>query len=208
MTVVGDLAQASGPGSLRSWGQALDPYARGHWRWVELTVNYRTPVEIMAVAADVLHSADPQAVAPEAIRTAGEDPVAVHVPSDALAREVARLAGEQAALYAGQESGGTVGIIVPSTHLAAVAPAVAKEIPGASTSGRASLDTPAVVLTPRTTKGLEFDTVIVVEPAAIVAERSRGLHDLYVALSRATQRLIVVHADPLPDSMARLKTTS
>lgn len=207
MTVVGDLAQASGPSSLRSWGQALDPYARGHWRPVELTVNYRTPIEIMAVAADVLHSADPQARAPEAIRSAGEDPVAIRTSAAELASEVARLAGEQAATYAAGETGGTggtggtVGVIVPAGNLSSVAAAVGRVIPGASTTGRASLDTPAVVLTPRTTKGLEFDTVIVVEPAAIVAERDRGQHDLYVALSRATQRLIVVHADPLPEGM-------
>ncbi|MDQ3732998.1 MAG: ATP-binding domain-containing protein, partial [Actinomycetota bacterium] len=53
-------------------------------------------------------------------------------------------------------------------------------------------------------KGLEFDTVIVVQPAAIATERARGMHDLYVALSRATQRLIVVHSEALPESMARL----
>ena len=208
MTVVGDLAQASGPSSLRTWGQALDPQARGRWRPVELTVNYRTPTEIMAVAADVLHTADPKAKAPEAIRSAGEAPVAVRVSAGELAAEVARLAGAQAAAYAAGKSGGTVGIIVPTVHLAAVAEAVRSQIPGASTSGRASLDTPAVVLTPRTTKGLEFDTVLVVEPAAIVTERDRGRHDLYVALSRATQRLIVVHADPLPDGMARLTPSS
>ena len=207
MTVVGDLAQASGPGSLRSWEQALDSYAPGHWRRVELTVNYRTPVEIMRVAADVLAAAGPQLRAPEAIRSVDEDPVAVEIPAADLGSEVARLAAEQATFYAAEESGGTVGIIVPGTALAAVAEAVAAAIPGASTSGRASLDCPAVVLTPRTTKGLEFDTVIVVEPAAIVAERDRGLHDLYVALSRATQRLIVVHSEPLPASMARLKST-
>jgi len=204
MTVVGDLAQASGPASLRTWAQALDPYARGHWRSVELTVNYRTPTEIMTIAADVLHTADPEAKAPEAIRSAGEQPTAVHVPSSDLPAEVARLAGAQAAAYAAGESGGTVGIIVPAVLLAPVAEAVRSQIPGASTSGRASLDTPAVVLTPRTTKGLEFDTVVVVEPAAIVAERDRGRHDLYVALSRATQRLIVVHTDPLPAGMERL----
>jgi len=204
MTVVGDLAQASGPSSLRSWAQALDPYARGRWSRVELTVNYRTPIEIMAVAADVLHSADPDARAPEPIRSVGELPSAIQVASSDLATETARLARDQAATYASGGSGGTVGVIVPAAHLSAVADAVRQEIPGASTSGRASLDTPAVVLTPRTTKGLEFDTVIVVEPAAIVAERDRGRHDLYVALSRATARLVVVHADPLPDGMDRL----
>ncbi len=207
MTVVGDLAQASGPSSLRSWAEALDPYARGHWSRVELTVNYRTPTEIMAVASDVLHSADPRARAPEAIRSVGEQPLAVTVPADGVAAEVARLAAGQASRFAADDRGGTVGIIAPGALLPAVSAAVAREIPGASTSGRASLDTPAVVLTARTTKGLEFDTVIVVEPAAIVAERDRGQHDLYVALSRATQRLIVVHADPLPDGMARLAHT-
>jgi len=204
MTVVGDLAQASGPSSLRSWAQALDPYARSRWSRVELTVNYRTPTEIMAVAADVLRSADPKARAPEAIRSVGADPVAVQVPAAQLAAAVAQLAGEQTAAFAANETGGTVGIIVPVVHLPAVATAVSLEIPGASTAGRVSLDTPAVVLTPRLTKGLEFDTVIVVEPTAIVAERDRGKHDLYVALSRATQRLIVVHAEPLPDGMARI----
>ncbi|MDQ3734981.1 MAG: AAA family ATPase, partial [Actinomycetota bacterium] len=192
MTVVGDLAQASGPASLRSWEQALDSYAPGLWRRVELTINYRTPVEIMGLAADVLRSADRQLRAPEAIRSVGEDPVAVQVSAATVGTEVARLAAEQAAFYAAQESGGTVGIIVAEVALSSVAQAVGETVPGASTSGRASLDSPAVVLTPRTTKGLEFDTVIVVQPAAIATERARGMHDLYVALSRATQRLIVV----------------
>ncbi|MDQ4039356.1 MAG: helicase, partial [Actinomycetota bacterium] len=89
MTVVGDLAQASGPSSLRTWDEALDPYAQGHWRRVELTVNYRTPTEIMAVAADVLRTADPQASAPEAIRSAGEQPVTVRVVASDLPSEVA-----------------------------------------------------------------------------------------------------------------------
>ncbi|MDQ3612367.1 MAG: helicase, partial [Actinomycetota bacterium] len=110
MTVVGDLAQASGPSSLRTWAQALDPYAGGHWRRVELTVNYRTPTEIMAVAADALRAADPQARAPEAIRSVGEQPLAVPVRPADLATEVARLAAEQAAAFAAGGSGGTVGI--------------------------------------------------------------------------------------------------
>jgi len=207
MTVVGDLAQASGPASLRSWAQALDSYAPGHWRRVELTVNYRTPVEIMGLAADVLRVADPHLRPPDAIRSVGEGPVAVGVPARALAAEVARVAGDQAARYAAEETGGTVGIIAAGVDLASVAEAVAQAIPGASTSGRASLDSPAVVLTPRTTKGLEFDTVIVVEPTAIVAERDRGRHDLYVALSRATQRLVVVHSADLPEGMDRLVPT-
>ena len=67
---------------------------------------------------------------------------------------------------------------------------MAGAVPAASTSGAAALDSPAVVLPARGAKGLEFDTVVVVEPAAIAVERARGQHDLYVALTRATRRLV------------------
>ena len=198
MTVVGDLAQASGPSSIRSWGEVLDPYAGDRWRSVELTVNYRTPAEIMSVAAEVLRVADPMAQAPQGIRSVGEDPVAHRVAAAELPSVVARVVRREVDAYDGA---GTVGVVVPAAGLAAVAAAVASDMPGASTSGAVTLDSPAVVLTARTAKGLEFDTVVVVEPGGIVAERSRGQHDLYVALTRATRRLVVVHAEDLPVGM-------
>jgi DNA helicase IV len=203
MTVVGDLAQASGPSSLRSWREALDPYAGDRWRSVELTVNYRTPAEIMAVAAGLLRVADPTASPPTAIRSVGEHPVAHRVSPSALPFAVADVVRHEVDAYDG---GGSVGVIVPAVSQAAVADAVASEVPGASTSRVATLDSPAVVLTARAAKGLEFDTVVVVEPAAIAAERDRGRHDLYVALTRATRRLVVVHADDLPIGMRSLQS--
>lgn len=202
MTVVGDLAQASGPSSIRSWGEVLDPYAGDRWRSVELTVNYRTPTEIMTVAAEVLGVADPDALPPQAIRSVGEEPLAHRVAASELPSVVARLVRREVDAY---EGAGTVGVVVPAADLAEVAAAVAADLPGASTSGVATLDSPAVVLTPRRAKGLEFDTVVVVEPAGIVAERSRGRHDLYVALTRATRRLVVVHTDDLPAGMRSMQ---
>jgi DNA helicase IV len=203
MTVVGDLAQASGPSSIRSWGEALDSYAGDRWRSVELTVNYRTPAEIMAVAAGVLRVADPTAVPPQAIRTVGEDPVALRVSTAEIPATVARVVRREVDAYDGA---GSVGVIVPASRLAAIGAGVATVVPDASTSRTAALDSPAVVITARGAKGLEFDTVVVVEPAAIATERSRGQHDLYVALTRATRRLVVVHTEDLPAGMERLGT--
>jgi superfamily I DNA/RNA helicase len=66
------------------------------------------------------------------------------------------------------------------------------------------LDAPVVVLSVSAAKGLEFDAVVLVEPAELLTESPRGLNDLYVALTRATQRLTVVHASPLPPVLRRL----
>ena len=202
MTVVGDLAQASGPSSIRSWGEALDAYAGDRWRSVELTVNYRTPAEVMTVAAAVLRVADPTAIPPQAIRTVGEDPVAHRVSADEVPAAVAEVVRREVDAY---EGAGTVGVVVPVSGLDAIGRAMATAVPEASTSRTAALDSPAVVITARGAKGLEFDTVVVVEPAAIAAERTRGQHDLYVALTRATRRLVVVHADDLPPGMETLR---
>jgi DNA helicase IV len=68
------------------------------------------------------------------------------------------------------------------------------------------LTAPVVVLPVTAAKGLEFDAVIVVEPAEMLAESPRGLNDLYVALTRATQRLAVVHSEPLPDVLRKLQS--
>jgi superfamily I DNA/RNA helicase len=75
---------------------------------------------------------------------------------------------------------------------------------GGDGSGEPDLDAPVVVLPVSAAKGLEFDAVVLVEPAELVAESPRGLNDLYVALTRATQRLTVVHRAPLPPVLHRL----
>src|SRR5581483_3406020 len=81
LTVVGDVAQRGSAAGARSWAQVLDPYVKGRWHQELLTVNYRTPAEIMAVAADVLAEVAPDEQAPESVRAEGVPPRAVQVPS-------------------------------------------------------------------------------------------------------------------------------
>jgi hypothetical protein len=93
---------------------------------------------------------------------------------------------------------GRLGVIVPAGWLDELGRAVAGAVPGSGLGDDAELRSPVVVLTVRQAKGLEFDSVLVVEPDRIVAESPRGTSDLYVALTRATQRLGVLHTGALP----------
>jgi superfamily I DNA/RNA helicase len=196
MTVVGDVAQTGTAAGASSWADALRPHLRDAWRMAELTVNYRTPAEVMAVAAEVLAASGAEATAPRSVRSTGELPWQLPVDEGRLARRVAE---EAAGLV---DLPGTTAVVVPPSRLDAVADAVAAALPGAGAGAAAELTERVVVLTPAGTKGLEFDSVLVVDPVAIVAEGVRGQHDLYVALTRATQRLGVVHPGGLPAELA------
>jgi DNA helicase IV len=197
MTVVGDIAQTSAEWGARSWEDVLEPVASGRWRSVELSVNYRTPTEIMAVAADVLHAVDPGAKAPESVRETGLAPIARRVPAGL---DVAAVVADEAATAYSTADGGTVGVLVPPALLESALAAVVGRLP--SVAAGEPLEAPVSVLTVTAAKGLEFDNVVLVDPAAIVAGGSHGLRDLYVALTRATQRLVVVHSGDLPPVLA------
>jgi DNA helicase IV len=201
MTVVGDVAQASAPWGLRSWGAALDPVAPGRWRVAELTVNYRTPSEVMAVAADVLAAVDVAAESPSAVRDSGEQPIAHQVTerNELAARVVEVVAVARAAV-----SEGKLATIVPDREYAGVLAALLAEFGRDVATGAAGLDAPIAVLGVTEAKGLEFDAVVLVEPGDWVAAGDRGLRDLYVALTRATQRLDVVHTGALPSVLSRM----
>jgi superfamily I DNA/RNA helicase len=176
----------------------FDAIAPNRWRVEELTVNYRTPSEIMAVAAGVLRTVDPDAVPPVSVRDSGVPPVAHEVDAASLSARVAAMAGDELQLA----DGGTVGVLVPAALLHAVRAAVVDRL-GEQASGE-PLESAVSVLTVEAAKGLEFDNVVLVEPAAVVEAGANGLRDLYVALTRATQRLNVVHARPLPAALAGL----
>jgi superfamily I DNA/RNA helicase len=94
---------------------------------------------------------------------------------------------------------------VPAASLDELAEAVAARLPQTAVGADPDLTSPVVVLTVRQAKGLEFDSVLIAEPARLLADSPRGLNDLYVALTRATQRVGVVHAGPIPDVLARLE---
>jgi DNA helicase IV len=207
MTIVGDVAQTGDISGSASWSDALAPYVGDRWRLAPLTVNYRTPAEIMAVAGDVLAQIDPAARPPRSVRDSGAVPWRLGVPEDAFARSVAEAA---AAIVASQAHGGTLAVLVPAARLDELTAAVEAAVPSdaearaAASAGDADLERPAVVLTVRQAKGLEFDSVLVADPALILAESARGLGDLYVALTRATQRAGVIYTGELPAVLARL----
>ncbi|MFC6091118.1 RNA polymerase recycling motor ATPase HelR [Saccharothrix lopnurensis] len=171
-TVVGDLAQRRSAAGATSWGAVLEPYVPGRWVYRSLTVNYRTPAEIMTVAAALLAEFAPGVRPPESVRACGVRPWSRRVDGDGWAAAIEEFTRDEA----GRE--GTSVVIGP--------PGVPGTVPASGT------------------KGLEFDAVLVVAPERILAEGPRGAAELYVALTRATQRLGVLHRDPLPPALAGL----
>ena len=177
-TIVGDLNQAGGASDVGSWadvGHAIDPDRDAHV--LTLSVNYRTPEEIMEVANAVLRAAGEAVNPPRSVRAVGERPTAIAAGSFDEAMTLARRTAEGLA----DAHPGTVAVIVPSE----VAPRVGPE----------ALDQRIVEIGVEQVRGLEFDSVVIVEPSRYPTG------DLYVALTRATTRLVLVHADPLPEAM-------
>jgi superfamily I DNA/RNA helicase len=195
MTIVGDFGQASRAGSASGWDevQSLIP-THVPVRHVTLTVNYRTPSEIMAVAARVLAAAALDIEPPDSVRATGIEPEFVGVEAHRLVEEVHRRAAEAISRP------GTKAVIAPLERHAALVEAL--QDLGAVAGTADALDAPIAILGPVEAKGLEFDEVIAVEPAELVQPDRRGLRLLYVTLTRATQRLQVVHARPLPEALA------
>nr|WP_235916589.1 ATP-binding domain-containing protein [Spelaeibacter cavernicola] len=182
VTVVGDVAQTSDPAGAVSWQRMLEPYVAQRWKLAELSVNYRTPSEIMVAAHDVLAAIDPGSSLPRSVRDSGVRPWSLRVAESAVSDTVREM-------VAAQRGPGLTAVIADHATAASLA-----DIAGDSVS----------VLTVREAKGLEFDHVIIAEPQRILDESPRGMNDLYVALTRATQRLAVVHSGPLPDVLTAL----
>ena len=201
MTIVGDLAQTSVLGGADAWADVLDPFVEGRWRREQLTVNYRTPRQVMELASAVLRAAGIEAPVPTSPRDGRTEPTAVRV--DASGIEAAVIAAIRADLD--EVGDGTVAVLAAESARDVLDAAVRAAFPDRVATGAADgLDAQVSVLTVRESKGLEFDTVVLVEPAAVVAASPRGVNDLYVGLTRPTQRLTVVHADDLPPGFGAL----
>ncbi|HEY3436498.1 MAG TPA: AAA family ATPase [Actinotalea sp.] len=229
MTIVGDVAQTAASAGAHQWAAALDPVLRDSWRLAELTVNYRTPAEVartaqrVAVAAGLpvshLTSARevPDALEVVTVTSATLAQAVVAAATSALERTAPEGAdgaqGAQGAELAystdaaggrdGDRTGGSeagrVAVIVARHDVGRVHAALAASPVGEHLRPHGSsslLDARLAVMTPLESKGLEFDVVVVVEPAAI-ADPSVG--DLYVAMTRPTQALVVITTGPLPE---------
>ncbi|HEY2353687.1 MAG TPA: ATP-binding domain-containing protein [Gaiellaceae bacterium] len=177
LTILGDVAQATGPVVYRRW-EELEPFLPEDTELEieELRHAYRVPAEIMDFALPLLDEIAPEVEPPIAYRKGGDAPRLVEVAEAELLETALR---EAVAL---EDLHGLVAVIAPRTL------AVPDEFP-------------FPILTPRQAKGLEFDHVVVVEPAAIADDGDRGLRELYVALTRPTKTLVVVHARPLPSAL-------
>jgi DNA helicase IV len=178
-TVVGDPAQAawSDPAeSARAMDVALGGRRRSEY---VLTTNYRNPAEIFEVAAAVIRRAEPGIELPTAVRRGGAVPVHRRVSNEDLAHEV-----RAAAVALLEDVEGTVGVIAPMSRQSEVAGWVAGLAPERLQAVGALQ-----------AKGMEYDGVLVVQPTQIRDESSSGVRTLYVALSRATQRLVTIGVD-------------
>lgn len=193
LTIVGDVAQTSAAAGARSWAAALDPVLRGSWRLAELTVNYRTPAAVAEAARRVAEAAGLPVSPLTSARDVPDALVVERVTPGALAGEAARRALAVAERTVDEAGAGRVAVVAAPGRADEVRAAL-----GAPASGDVDLDAPLVVLTPVQAKGLEFDVVVLVEPAEIFAG-SAG--DLYVAMTRPTVALHVVHAADLPAGM-------
>ncbi|MGH9269985.1 MAG: HelD family protein [Ilumatobacteraceae bacterium] len=198
MTVVGDLAQATGPLAPQRWEDVLAhlPDAKPA-RIVGLSVGYRIPAQIMELADRVMRAASPDLRTPRAVRLGDAAPVIERVrPGGDLFEAVA----DATAKLTAELSNGNVAVVVPDDLADDVSSALAAAGIEHGRARRTGLDDGVTVVPVSVVKGLELDGVVVVEPARIVAGPS-GLRALYDALTRPTQRLVVVHAQPLTPSM-------
>ncbi|WP_051576114.1 HelD family protein [Streptomyces sp. Tu 6176] len=184
MTLVGDPAQTAEAAGVGSWADILRPYVEDRWEHTRLGVNYRTPAEIMDLAAAVVRAENPDFTPPSSVRSTGVRPW-VRATGDlpgAVAKAVAELTPDE----------GRLAVIAPrDLHRR-----LAARLDGVTAGAEPDLTHTVVLLDPRQAKGLEFDSVLVVEPGRY------GTSDLYVALTRATQRLGVLHTGALPGALA------
>ncbi|HYZ98982.1 MAG TPA: ATP-binding domain-containing protein [Acidimicrobiales bacterium] len=194
MTVLGDLAQATAPAAQMSWEAAIAALGSpASARRADLDLGYRVPDAIMDVANGLLVEAAPDVVPTRSVRAGGRPPAMVATSSAALAEAVSEAVAQLGASWS------SIAVVVPPPVRAAVEDVLsATSLPVRGDAGEGGITT----LDPADVKGLEFDAVVVVEPASIAGDTARGLRMLYVALTRAVQELVIVHAGPLPPGLA------
>ncbi len=199
LTVVGDLAQATGPWAPSAWSDITAHLPdRRPSRIVGLSVGYRIPAQIMQLADRVMRDVTPDLHPPRAVREGDALPQVLSVAPDRVGAAVASAASSMIA----ESRGLSVAVLVPDAMVDEISVALADAGIAHSRATTSGLDDQVTVVPISVAKGLEIDGVIVVEPARIVASEIQGKRALYVALTRPTQRLTVVHSEPLPEALA------
>ncbi|MER5208418.1 UvrD-helicase domain-containing protein [Streptomyces sp. NPDC002825] len=196
-TVLGDLAQGTTPWATESWAQALAHLGKPEAVVEELTAGFRVPREVIAYASRLLPHMSPGLAAVESVR---ENPGSLEVrPSESLDEDVV------AACVEALTHEGSIGLIAADARIAPLAEALtaaglAYLSPGEETTAESRLTLVPASLA----KGLEYDYVVLDEPAAVVdgePDERTGLRRLYVALTRAVSGLTVVHSAPVPEQL-------
>ncbi len=197
MTIVGDIAQATGAWANDGWDVVLAELPDKHEQQRrELTIGYRIPGPAMTLANQVLPHAAAGLRPPEPVRDDGDPPRIIQL-RDGIADElVGVVRSELAAVVEGN-----VAVIVPDSLVAIVHELFERHSLPFGGANRHGLDQQITVVPVRLVKGLEVDSAVVVEPSRIIEEESQGVRSLYVALTRATKRVAVVHAEALPDML-------
>ncbi|MFD9909154.1 HelD family protein [Streptomyces sp. NPDC059063] len=187
LTVLGDLAQGTTPWAARSWPELMAHLGKPDATVTPLTTGFRVPQAVVTLANDLLAGLDVDVPPALSLRRDGELTV----------RETADVAGATVdAVRGALAHEGSVGVIAADADVAGVRAALAGA--GVVAAGPDELGARVTVLPASVAKGLEYDHVVAVEPAAVAEAEERGLHRLYVVLTRAVSRLDVVHSRALP----------
>lgn len=196
MTIVGDIAQATGAWPHQSWESVLEYLPdRRPPRRADLTIGYRVPGPIMELAAKMLVLAAPGITPPRSIRHTGEPPLILGVASSELEAEVV----ERVRYELKTIGSGNIGVIVPESMAHQIDAALTRAGIEYGRATRQGLEKQVTVVPVNLVKGLELDSVLVIEPKRVLNEQIRGAQSLYVALTRSTKRLTVIHTGQLPE---------
>jgi DNA helicase IV len=188
MTVVGDIAQSTGPWARDSWDDVLVHLPTGSVRREELDLGYRVPKQVFDLAATLLPRIAPNLTPPRVVRDGPAEPDLQHV------EPAHRTSSAVAAAMDHARHGRSVGVIAATDHRADIAAEFQSRDVGFVDVATGHLGGSINLVSPADVKGLEFDAVVLVEPEAIVAEQHGGLRMLYVAMTRTTKYLTIVHA--------------
>ncbi|MDQ0732635.1 HelD family protein [Arthrobacter sp. B1I2] len=197
-TIVGDIAQTSSVAGANSWQGALAPMFGDRWQLEELTVNYRTPSQIAEAAVRMANAAGLVVSAPKAVREGRWAPIIDEVAPDGVVSRLVEVIPEELKAL----DGGLLAVIADGDLLPEATSALRAAYGRRIGTGAGSYEQDIVVISPREAKGLEFDGVVVLEPSVMLNHEHGKVGDLYVAMTRATQRLRLIAAQPVPAGIA------